>query len=903
MEGKKIHLFISYGHDEKNTRIVNEIVAALKENFEIWLDRLEILPEKDWRREIVRGIDVTDMTVGLLSKYATRFQGVCLDELGISISIPGRKLITVMLENQKEVNLPPTVTREQWIDLSEWKEYIDTDRWNEYFFPLIDELTDSIRNPENYNFQGEISTLYRILKPEPFDKRALMYINSDHAIVRSGLIERVNRWIENPLAGRFLLITGNAGTGKSHFSSFFQHYNPRCVAGAFCEHGKVNDQYVKNLVRYLIYILATKAPDYRHQLLTIFRQNGLINEDGTVHEGRCAAFFEEHTVESLFDSLFLIAKIGGFSSNIAIILDGLDEVSDGGQNPLLDFLCSKQMEQMPPYMKWIITSRAEPSVMAKIAGVKPDVIELDRKTCDGDIAQYFRERLCIGNNGRNCSEEEIRMLTERCDGMFLYARLVCDALLQDASVTPDSIVTMPGGIGGLYCSYFDRLFHNEEEYEKVKHYLRVMCAYDIGYLSEAFLMCVVGGGREEMNRFYHALRSFASSVTNDGQNQVRLFHKSLYDWLTDRTLSGKYYIDIDNGRREILKKCAQINEQADRNEQFEYLKTAYQYIQRYGHMMGIRLNPRFLYALQLASLDNSDITTFLEMAEKIERKTRMTGDTRLYVLSQLDLAVWYYDVMNDDEKGYTMIEELYAAHAALIESDPEIHASAEINRIYIANSYKKEYEKAWQWANELIAYIMAHNEEELPRRGEKLAKAYYHRCLIEYRMKKYDACIDTANDAIEAAEYGYADPRRLACLIYVIQGGAYRKLKQFDAAIHVLEKSLKYRLALYNRYSLFVANSYSNLIKTLYRKAVECDLAVDRQIYDYLECFKRAISVTVGIKNERMLRYDYYNILIAEHEKDFSKAVALARKCLQEEKVALVEDLEETARRIIRMYT
>lgn len=903
MEEKRIHLFISYGHEEKNTRIVNELITALKEHFEIWVDKLEILPEKDWRREIVKGISKTDMTVGLLSQYATRFQGVCLDELGISISIPGRKLITVLLEKQEQVNLPSTVTREQWIDLSEWKQYIDTDQWDDYFCPRMDVLIDSIRNPENYSFQGEISTLHRILKPEPFDKRALMYINSQHAVVRSGLIAQVNRWIEKPSTGRFLLITGNAGTGKSHFASFFQHYNPTCVAGAFCEHGKVNTHYVKDLVRYLIYILATKAPDYRYQLLNLFRDNGLISADDTVHEGKCAEFFEEQTAESLFDRLFLIAQIGGFSGNVAIVLDGLDEVSEGGQNPLLDFLCSKQMALMPSYIKWIITSRAEPAVMAKIAGVQPDVIELDRKACDGDIEQYFRERLFSAGKGRACSDEEIRMLTERCGGMFLYAKLICDSLLQDATVTPDGIAAMPGGIGGLYCSYFDRLFHNEEEYEKVKPYLRVMCAYDIGYLSEAFLMRVVGSNREDMNRFYHALRSFARCVTDDGKNQVSLFHKSLYDWLTDRTLSGKYYIDVDTGRREILKQCERINEQADRNEQFEYLQTTYLYVQRYGHMMGLRLRPEFLYALQLSALDNSDIITFRETAEKIRRLTRMTGNNRLYVLSQLDLAVWYYDVMNEEEKGYTLIEDLYAAHAGLIASDPEVHTSAEINRIYIVNSYKKEYEKAWQWANELIEYIMAHDEAELPLRGVKLAKAYYHRCLIEYRMKKYDTCIDTANDAVEAAKYGYTDPRRLMCLIYVVQGGTYRKLKQYDAAIHVLEKSLEYRLALYNRFSLFVANSYSNLIETLYRKAVECDLPVDRRIYDYLESLKRAITVTVGSKNMRILRYDYYHALIAEHEKDYPKAVVHARKCLQAENGAAMEDLVETANRIIQAYT
>ena len=102
----KIHLFLSYGHESKNSRIIELILAELKKEFIIWIDKRDIPDHEDWRREILKGISETDMTLGLLSKYSTRERGVCLDELGISISIPGRKLITVLLENQKRISLP-----------------------------------------------------------------------------------------------------------------------------------------------------------------------------------------------------------------------------------------------------------------------------------------------------------------------------------------------------------------------------------------------------------------------------------------------------------------------------------------------------------------------------------------------------------------------------------------------------------------------------------------------------------------------------------------------------------------------------------------------------------------------------------------------------------------------------
>ena len=541
--------------------------------------------------------------------------------------------------------------------------------------------------------------------------------------------------------------------------------------------------------------------------------------------------------------------------------------------------------------------------MSKISRIRPKIIDLNREECDKDIGHYITNRLSIAGNKQIVNDEIMTKLMERCNGIFLYAELVCDTITDKKSINMDSIIKMPNGIGGLYCAYFDRLFPRFEDYKRIRNFLRVLCAFDIGNLSEDVLMRATKTDREELNRFYHDLRSFAKCISVNDKNFVSLFHKSLYDWLTNHSLSGIYYIDIEAGRKQILKMCAEIIERADKYEKHEYLLSTYQYVLQHGDGSGVKLTPEFLYALQCTAFDNSDLVAFRETADRLERNMIITGETRLYLLSQFDLASWYYDVALEAEKACALIDQLYANYSEQIANEPEIHAAAEINRIYIFNSYKKNYSQAWQWADDLIQYLISQKTTGFPDRGIRLSKAYYHRCIIEFRMEKYELCNETAEKANEAAEYAYKDPRKMKSLVYVVQGEAFRETKQYERAVEVLEKALEYRLDLYNHFSLFVANSYKSLIETLYQMAIETKSPFDGCIFDYLEEYKKAVIISVGDNNSRLINYYFYMALIAKAEKNNLAAVKYAKKCLQFENTSYFKSQIETAKEIIQMYS
>ncbi|MBQ6594043.1 MAG: toll/interleukin-1 receptor domain-containing protein [Clostridia bacterium] len=885
MDKNEISLFLSYGRDEEHKPVVDELKAALTNEFKsCWIDVEQIPEQSDWRREIVQAIGETSLTVALLSEYSTRDRSVCLDELGISVTVPERRLITVLLDPHALEKLPSTVTRGQYTDLSRWREYIGTDGWEAYFTPRMETVIAHIKNPVDYDFQGEITTLRKALNPEPLDKRARRYLVDRHPVDRPELTGRIKRWLEDPSSGRILLVTGDPGLGKSHLSAWFQHYEAACLAAVYCEHDKINRHFVKNVVLHLVYTIATKLPDYRYQLLGILRDAGLISPNGDVREDRCAGFFESHTAAALLDRLLAIPMIDGSNQSYAILIDALDEAAEGEENPLADFLCSDLIGLLPSNIRFVVTSRAEPAIMAKLAGARPQIIALDRDACDLDIERYIR----IRTKGRtDVREADIPHLVERCEGMFLYAELMCD-MLDDGGSTED-LRRMPRGLGGRLCGYFDRLFRRAEDLERCRPYLRILCAYDVGDLSEALLMRATRTGREELNRFYLTMRSLARRVTVDGKSDVSLFHRSMYEWLKDPEASGRYCVDVEAGRREILRLCDEVIERADRTEKLTILKSVYQYVEKHGSLA--RLRPEFLYAMQCSANDNSDIPLYREMVRRIAEMADFTGEKRIYILSRLDLAGWYYDSVREREDAHRLLRDLYERYRDTIDEDPEIHAESELTYVYLESSrvrdetpegHPEAYAEVKARAEELIRYIRQKKPEELPSRLSCLARAYHYLSLIEFRMGDghYEACIQTEEDALRASEYGYADPRRMKCLIYVVQAAALRRIDEFERAAEVLETSLEYRLSLYDPCSLYVANSLNSLIDTYIKKASARGEPADRRIGRYIADYRRAVAVSVGETDRRMIQYHYHMFRYAELEGDRETAVKHAREAL-----------------------
>jgi hypothetical protein len=116
-----LRIFLSYGHD-RNEQLVRRIKADLeKRGHDVWFDKSEIKFGDDWRRSITEGITGSHKFVSFLSKYSTRDPGVCLEEIAIAIGVKGGNIQTILVESEREVNPPPSISHIQWLDMHDWK--------------------------------------------------------------------------------------------------------------------------------------------------------------------------------------------------------------------------------------------------------------------------------------------------------------------------------------------------------------------------------------------------------------------------------------------------------------------------------------------------------------------------------------------------------------------------------------------------------------------------------------------------------------------------------------------------------------------------------------------------------------------------------------------------------------
>jgi hypothetical protein len=156
-----LRIFLSYGHD-RNEELVRGIKTDLeKRGHDVWFDRSEIKFGDDWRRSITEGIAGSHNFVSFLSKYSTRDPGVCLDEIAIAIGVKGGNIQTILVESEKEVRPPPSISHIQWLDMHDWKEQRDAgeEAWKKWYLEKFAEIVGVVESDQSRRFSGEIKTL------------------------------------------------------------------------------------------------------------------------------------------------------------------------------------------------------------------------------------------------------------------------------------------------------------------------------------------------------------------------------------------------------------------------------------------------------------------------------------------------------------------------------------------------------------------------------------------------------------------------------------------------------------------------------------------------------------------------------------------------------------------------
>ena len=380
--------------------------------------------------------------------------------------------------------------------------------------------------------------------------RKLAKVNSESVIqyysgkylekTRLHIFEKIELWLDDLSSeNRVMVVSGDAGMGKSVIAAVvcqrMQHAG-RLSGSHFCQHNKERYRNPKVMLQSLACQLCDVLPEYKSELVKKLSRNLGVDMNSL-------------EVQELFEFLFEepLCSVGDRGRNLLLVIDGLDESEYEGRNDLLDvianFFC-----KLPVWFRFLVTTRPQVNIADRLKKFNPIQLEQDNEENVKDI-RLFLEKQLSSDIQSGSKEVVIDALVREAAGHFLYAYLMVDFINENISLlTPEELGrTLPSGVSSVYQSYFERL---EKE-------LKIDGDQFLTFLS------ALAAAREPLPRDLVSSMLVSDSKSPSGPRKVTkaidsissllpvhddcivFFHKSLKDWLTDRTTYGKHTFSVD----------------------------------------------------------------------------------------------------------------------------------------------------------------------------------------------------------------------------------------------------------------------------------------------------------------------------------------------------------------------
>lgn len=533
-------LFFSYGHD-KNEKIVLKIKKDLEsKGHKVWIDKYEIKGGDDWRSEITSGILGSEFMMSFASEHSVRDPGVCLDELMIAVSVKGARVQTVLLET--DVVPPANISYRQYIDMSQWDKIKDGEEFEVWYQKKLNTILDRIDSPEIAQYAEEMEFLKQQLRPDLSGGKKER-LQQEYYCGREWLSDKVDNWVKSNNNSKIMLIDGAPGIGKSSFMAHEFFFQGSVGAILFCEWDNSSMNNLDAISRNLVFQLASKLTDYRRQVVEFLKSEREIT-------GK--AYYKPQTGESIFKGLLLKqlrTLIDGERPTILILIDAVDELEDNNmlarnKNVLAELL-QQEVDNFPRWIKFLITSRCDNKVLMPLKNV--DIVHLDDSEEENriDTRKYLLHEL-----GEKFSNKEIELLLTKCDGNFLYAKMVTEAINKEYITLEDVLKGENGDLDFIYRHYFDRMYLDLDEYNEKYYSALAVLAITPEKISFDTFRKITRWSKREWNQYMKKLRPFLS-VKNEF---LGLYHKSFQTWLLSDE-ADDYIVDEYDGKKLIAEGC------------------------------------------------------------------------------------------------------------------------------------------------------------------------------------------------------------------------------------------------------------------------------------------------------------------------------------------------------------
>ena len=149
-------------------------------------------------------------------------------------------------------------------------------------------------------------------------------------------------------------------------------------------------------------------------------------------------------------------------------------------------------------------------------------------------------------------EKATKDIVSRSDGVFLYAKITVDALL-DGKITLDEVGSFPHGLDQIYLRWFQWYVPDTNVYDaKVRPAMELMAAITEA-IPEEEIIAVTGWRRQQLSEFKRLMQVHLREGTNEsGEKTIDFNHLFVREWIVSPAAS-EYRIYEDDGILELAR--------------------------------------------------------------------------------------------------------------------------------------------------------------------------------------------------------------------------------------------------------------------------------------------------------------------------------------------------------------
>ena len=369
---------------------------------------------------------------------------------------------------------------------------------------------------------------------------------------RREILQEIVDWIHDPdiNAPRILWLHGQAGKGKSAIAHTVALWlkNVGGLGSCFCfARDRQAECREEKMFTTIARDLADRDPAFRRALASVFTNN--------------RSLMATPDVIQQWEKLVLapLSQVStGVTGRIVVVIDALDESGpEPSRSHILSALGSPRATKLPSNFRLLMTSRSLPDIQVVLSSA-PHVkaVSLD------DVPVAFTERdirLFISvqlKDLEDIGEREVGQIAQKAHGLFEWARLACEYIRQDTTgeSVKERFSNAIGHVSREGKSLLDTMYHTILESVVSRRPTAVVRFCSVMRQVLHTLEPLPIDGLNAMRRHFshkdsnfnvvivlHFLGPLLSGVA-DPTNPVRPLHGSFYDFLTDHSRSGDYFI-------------------------------------------------------------------------------------------------------------------------------------------------------------------------------------------------------------------------------------------------------------------------------------------------------------------------------------------------------------------------